>query len=75
MKQVQLITPMVFLSYGIKGTMSVFAEGHTSGHAALDNAPFKALIDDAYSKGIEIIPHTLTYNPDTRAGAENATFL
>lgn len=60
------------LSYGIKGTMSVFAEGHVSSRAALDNASFKALIDDAYSKGIEIIPHTITYNPDTRADAERA---
>ena len=57
------------LSNGIVGTLSVFAK-HTEqfrAAEALEVSYFKEIIDTAYSQGIEICPHTISYYPDDRA--------
>ena len=57
------------LSNGIIGTMSVFAK-HTEqfrGSEALEVPFFKSVVDLAYSQGMEISPHTISYNPDNRS--------
>ena len=57
------------LSNGIVGTMSVFSK-HTEQYReseALEVLFFKELVDAAYRQGMEICPHTISYNPDGRA--------
>ena len=57
------------LSNGIVGTMSVFSKQTEQYRCseALEVSYFKRIIDVAYSQGMEICPHTISYNPDGRA--------
>jgi hypothetical protein len=57
------------LSNGIVGTMSVFSK-HTEQYReseALEVSFYKKIVDVAYQQGMEISPHTISYNPDGRA--------
>lgn len=56
-------------SKGIKGTWSVFAKSSGSGadkNEGLDSAAYKTLCQQLYTEGTEIVPHTISYNPDYR---------
>lgn len=56
------------LSNGVVGTVSVFAK-HTEQFReaeAIEVSYYKELMDEAYSQGLEICPHTISYNPDNR---------
>ena len=60
------------LSNGIIGTMSVFAK-HTEQYReaeALEVPFFKNIVDKAYSQGMEICPHTISWKPDNRTEFE-----
>ena len=60
------------LSNGIIGTMSVFAK-HTEQYRAaeaLEVPFFKNVVDKAFSQGMEICPHTISWMPDNRAEFE-----
>jgi len=60
------------LSNGIIGTMSVFAK-HTEQYRtaeAFEVPFFRNVVDKAYSQGMEICPHTISWNPDNRAAIE-----
>ena len=61
------------LSNGIVGTMSVFSK-HTEQYReseALEVSYFKRLVNEAYRQGMEICPHTISYNPDSRQDVIN----
>lgn len=55
---------------GIGWTKSVFVLG-TSDYACLSDADFKALIDQLYQDGVEIIGHSITPVTDSRAVVES----
>lgn len=60
------------LSNGIVGTLSVFSK-HTEQYReseALDVPFFIRIVNDAYKQGMEICPHTISYNPDCRLDVE-----
>ncbi len=57
------------VSRGLKGTWTVFAKSSESGdkrNEGLDNPDFMAACLKLKDEGIEIIPHTISYNPDFR---------
>ena len=57
----------VLLKYAFRYVQSVFEGNPKVVNDSLMNPEFKALMDVAYSQGIEIIPHTMTLYADNRA--------